>query len=370
LGEYNGLASALCKRSVLLFFVSTLALRAQETPANRQVGKTIDVGHTGFAAKKPVFASACPHGCPWGELGEFMQAALRDRGYEIVLCRNCNRAEGPRLVSKASFPPALTASDLLVGTDERVNAHVDFGVTASGFLAEAYEGRDNYAHDGPYRNLRLIAKIEDPTYLLIAVKKESSITDLAQIRDKQLPVRMLVSLSSGTLPLLDYYGLTRDAVERWGGSFANAMLSRGDEQFDVIISDLASPANNPESSYWTRLSQKYDLRFLDLPEALLAKLAANDRAELIRVTAQWGLLRGVDRPIATVGRSGESIFGRDDMPARDAYVIAKAIDDSRGALQWYIRPYSYNPSTVWRNANVPLHPGAERYYREKGYLKK
>jgi TRAP-type uncharacterized transport system substrate-binding protein len=201
------------------------------------------------------------------------------------------------------------------------------------------------------------------------VKKESDIADLAQIKQRRVPVRILASLSSSTQQVLDYYGLTRDAVEQWGGSFGNAMMARSDEKFDVIISDLASPANNPESSYWTRLSQRYDLRFLDLPEDLLAKLVADKESGLIRVVAKWGLLRGVDRPIPTVARSGEAVFGRDDMPAQAAYEIAKAIDEHRSALEWYIRPYFYNSNTVWKNFSVPLHPGAERYYREKGYIK-
>lgn len=28
-----------------------------------------------------------------------------------------------------------------------------------------------------------------------------------------------------------------------------------------------------------------------------------------------------------------------------------------------------DPKSVWKNFDVPLHPGAERYYRERGYKK-
>jgi hypothetical protein len=87
-----------------------------------------------------------------------------------------------------------------------------------------------------------------------------------------------------------------------------------------------------------------------------------------RVVAKWGLLRGVDRPISTVVRSGHVVFARSDMPEQVAYDAAKAIDDHRDALKWYIRPYSYDPRTVWADLDVPLHPGAERFYREAGYL--
>ena len=90
-------------------------------------------------------------------------------------------------------------------------------------------------------------------------------------------------------------------------------------------------------------------------------------AEIIE--AQNSLLKGVNRRIKTLGRSGESIFARDDIPDEAAYDLAKAIDENHGALKWYIRIYTYDQNTVWQNFGVPLHPGAEKYYREMGYIK-
>lgn len=330
------------------------------------VSRTLEVGTTGFAAMRPVMAAACPHACPWGELGDFLKDAAKPFGYDIVLCRNCNRAEGPRIVAKAALPPALTPLDLYIGTNERVNAKVDFGVTEAGLLAAAYDGVVPYAADGPFKNLRLIAKIEDPTYLLVAVKTSSGITDLSQIAAKHLPVHIL---AAGALAnaVLAHYGLTGEALAKWGGSIGFAMGATRDAAFDVIVSDLGSSANNPESNFWTSLSQAQDLTFLQLPPALLDELARMPGA--VRVTARWGLLRGVDRMIDTVGRSGEAFFARDDMPEQAGYDLAKAIDQSRANLKWYVRPYSYDPNTVWTDQDVPLHPGAARYYREKGYLR-
>ena len=50
--------------------------------------------------------------------------------------------------------------------------------------------------------------------------------------------------------------------------------------------------------------------------------------------------------------------------------VAKALDVNKTVLKWSIIPFSYEPERVWKNGNVPLHPGAARYYRERGYLKK
>jgi TRAP transporter TAXI family solute receptor len=327
----------------------------------------IDNGETGVAVKRPVFGGACPHGCPWGEIAEFVREAMKPVGYDVVICRNCNRDRTARLVSKAAHPPPLDDMDYELGTTERVDAPVDFGVTESGMLSWAYEGRYLYQKDGPYRNLRLIARIEDPTYLLVAVKADSDITNLAQIREKKMPVSILADFQPTSMPVLEYYGLTRDAVKSWGGRFIMA-FRRGNKEADVIVSSMASPANNPESAFWTEFSQKHDLRFLELPEDLLQELGT-ETLGMQRVTVPWGLLRGVDRKITTVARSGEAIFGRDDLPNDFTYDAARAFDMRRGDLKWYIRPYSYDPQTVWKNFNVPLHPGAERYYREMGYMK-
>ena len=138
--------------------------------------------------------------------------------------------------------------------------------------------------------------------------------------------------------------------------------------FDIVSGFLASPALNRESSSWTTLSQKFDLYFFELPEDLL-KIIAQQNVDAEFVEVRNGLLRGINRRIKTLGRSGESVFARDDTPEQAAYDLAKAIDENHGALKWFIRIYTYDPKTVWKNFGVPLHPGAERYYREVGYLK-
>lgn len=334
--------------------------------AGSGVGQTEDVGATGYATKRLVLASACSEACPWGELGEFLRDAVRPDGYEIILCRNCNRTEGPRLVANAALPPPLVEDDLRHGTTRRINAHVDFGITEASMLGWAYRGQFIYAKDGPYTGLRLIARIEDPTYLLVAVKPQLGISSLAEIRARKLPVRIITDFQPSVMPVLDYYGIDRKSLESWGGSLVGTKDITAATPFDVVISSLASPANNPESAFWTTLTVAHDLKFLDLDTALIDQLV--DKADMVRTTARWGLLRGVDRAIPTAGRSGEVVFARADMPDDIAYAIARAIDRQRGELKWFVRPYSIDPLTVGNGRGVPLHGGAARYYREKHYL--
>jgi TRAP-type uncharacterized transport system substrate-binding protein len=224
-----------------------------------------------------------------------------------------------------------------------------------------------YAHyaGAPFKHLRLIARIEDPYYVMIAVKASSGITDLGQIRDRRMPIKILADGPVSEM-ILEHYGLTKDAVQSWGGSIGPGMFAAEGTPFDLMIGFMATsgPTNNPESVSWS-VTQRADFHFLELPGPLLTELAK--RASMEVVTARWGLLRGVDRPIQTLAWSGNAVFGRDDMPESFAYELAKSLDEHHGALKWFIRPYTYDPTTVWRDSNVPLHPGAERYYREIGY---
>jgi TRAP-type uncharacterized transport system substrate-binding protein len=326
--------------------------------------ETIDVGKTGWDAKRPVIAAACEAGCPWGELGEFVRESMEPFGYSVILCRNCNRLHGPRIVSENEYPPMLDEANLEDGTNVRINAKVDFGITSSAFLYSAYNGTL-----GPkaYKNLRLIAKIEDPLYFLLATRKESGITNMAQIKQLHIPVRAF-GMGPELSTILKYYGITEDEIKSWGGNLRVSLDEALKGNFDLITGFLASPSRNPESSYWTTLSEDFDLYFLELPEELL-KLIAGQNVDSEPVVVRNSLLRGINRRIKTLGRSGESVFAREDTPEQAAYDLAKAIDQNHKALKWFIRVYTYDPETVWQNFGVPLHPGAERYYREVGYSK-
>jgi TRAP-type uncharacterized transport system substrate-binding protein len=45
------------------------------------------------------------------------------------------------------------------------------------------------------------------------------------------------------------------------------------------------------------------------------------------------------------------------------------MDEHKEVLNFSILPFAYNSALVWQARGVPVHPGAARYYREKGYMK-
>ena len=324
---------------------------------------------TGIAAKKPVFGGACKL-CPWGAMAEVVQAAMKPYGYEVQICYNCNAADAPRIVSEARLPPPYkpdpAVPEILAPRNVPGLGPVDFGAVAVQFLWNAYRGTGVYAQEKPRTNLRLIANIQDPSYVLVAAKAQTGITDLSQIRQKRWPVRILsAGIGSDPSGILAHFGLSREAIEAAGGRIGNTPEDR--ENFDIVIGGGGVMTTAPEWRIWTEISQKFDLNFIELPDDLLAKLAQEGEQE--RGIIPVGLYRGVVRPIPTVVRTGTVIYGRDDMPEDFAYIVAKAMDEQQELLQWKHLNFSYNVHNVWKAYDVPLHPGAARYYKERGYMK-
>jgi len=327
------------------------------------------VAQTGIKEKKPVFGGACRL-CPWGAMAEVVQAAMKPYGYDVQICYNCNAIDAPRIVGEARTPPPYrpdpAVPELLAPRNAPGLGPVDFGAVAIQFLRDAYRGVGMYSKDKPRKNLRLIANIQDPSYVLVAAKAETGITDLAQVRQKHWPVRVLLAgIGADSSSILAYYRLSKADIEAAGGRVGRTPDLEAN--FDVAIGAGGPMTTAPEWRIWTEISQKFDLVFLQLPDELLDKLAGEGEQERGAVPA--GLYRGIDRSIPTVVRTGTAIYGRADMPDDFAFVVAKAMDEQQQLLQWRHLNFSYNVHTVWKAYEVPLHPGAARYYKEAGYMK-
>jgi uncharacterized protein len=318
---------------------------------------------TGILIKKPVFGGACPS-CPWGAMAEIVKAAMQPYGYEVQICYTCSGMDATRIVAGAKKGPAPPSNSNTLPPPP--NGPVDFGATAVHFLWSAYEGSHEYAADRPMKNLRLLAKIQDPMYLIVAVKTKTGIYSLREIREKKLPVRVIGNLESRySDAVLNYFGISAKELESWGGRLLRPNQD-GPKDFDVVIHE-GSRGSPPEFNIWNEISETNDLKYLQLPEELLARIAKE--FELERKYIPIGLLRGIDRRIATVARSGTVVYCRDNTPDDFAYAIAKALDEHQDLLQWSNNTFSYNPYEVWKAFGVPLHPGAESYYRQRNYIK-
>jgi uncharacterized protein len=339
-----------------LFLISGHAQLPQSAPTPK-VSPTI-------AAKKPVFAGACK-ACPWGILAKVTADALSFYGYQTTICWVCWSSFGPREMAdktKPVTPPGALDNPEYV--EPPPDAVPDISATSESNLIDAWNGTGPYAPDGKQRrNYRVVAVIRTSTYMLAAASKKSGITSLRQIKERTEPTWIV-----GNNPIIfDYYGIKPADLKAKGGGLMPSNASREKRAAGDVFIGTGLLANTPEQRSWYEASQLNDLVFLDFEEPLIAKLAQEPGYQ--RATVPLALFRGVNRPIPTAMRPNHFIYVRDESPDSFAYDVAKALDEHRDLFQVQLEPWYYDPQTVAASRVIPMHPGALKYYRERGYIK-
>lgn len=335
-------------------------------------------GTSAAANRQPVFGGAC-HLCPWGAMADVVRAAMQHYGYDVQICHNCNAEDSPRIVAEARTPPPYKV-DPNVSVDAAPPntpglGRIDFGATGGAFLCDAYHGAGRYSRDKPMTNLRLLANIQQPpSYLIVAARSELGISDLSHARAKRWPLRVYAGRNNRLVgEVLAYYGLSEQEITAAGGlvggSSPDASTAPDARSYDLIISAGGWVSTMPETRTWTDVIQKNNWTFLTLPEPLLARLAETVKAE--REPVPFGWLPGIDRaiPSIVVSGMGTAVYARADFPDALAYDVARALDEQQDRLLRTNQRFFYDVHKVWSVCDVPLHPGAARYYREAGYMR-
>ena len=128
---------------------------------------------------------------------------------------------------------------------------------------------------------------------------------------------------------------------------------------------------------WRDLAQRRPTRFLSIDDAVLARLA--DKYLMRSRSVHAGRLPGQTEAIRTIDFSGWLVVATEELPIDVAYTLTALMVETRSDLD---RLYAAGPSETSPltgpvradhmaiTGDVPLHPGAERYYRERGLFER
>lgn len=245
-------------------------------------------------------------------------------------------------------------------------------------MALSFSALSNWAYNGivafeePHENIRSLAGgLNNPHRLGIVVRRDLDIDSLADVENT--PVRLVTVQRGGAgealaRMALGAYGLDYDSVEAGGGSVNHvdlpvAIQQLRDGQADMLIHNIGY--RQPDVM---ELALGGNITFLPLGEDQMAQIAAE-------FGLQPGLsideFEGVEEAIPSVGYPTGVIVNA-EMSDDVAYAIARAIAENAETIRAaHASLVNFNPETAGdplRNGGVPLHPGAERYYREQGWI--
>jgi uncharacterized protein len=306
-------------------------------------------------SKSLTFALVIPN-APWWNLGIVTQQIMKRYGYDVELSQSKSEDFQIKRVAEGD---------------------ADLGVITEYMGLWAFNGTGHY-QGAAKPNLRALAFIAEPCWFGFAFTQETRIRSFEQLREMKFPLRIYTyrgdEITGSTAfvirEVLRGYDITLEQIESWGGRIWTD-LNGGKEavrdgNFDAFFKH-AYPAYGPVGSMWQQASIRRNLRFLSVRQDILSDLAT--RHGLTPGIMPNTLMRGVDVDVPTVHIKGHLIYVTESMDENVAYQIAKAYcEHSEVFMSRYVR-FGYNPLTACREVTIPLHPGAERFYRESGFTR-
>jgi TRAP transporter TAXI family solute receptor len=235
----------------------------------------------------------------------------------------------------------------------------------------AYQGKE--AYEARLDNLRALVGGLDTYYLVALAPKKLGIDSLREIRDKKLPVRVFTqpvgSLGEfGGRQILRASGLNYADIKGWGGSTTHVGYTIIIDAFRDGRADLllaAVTANHPSVS---EIAAFTDVRFLGLEPEVVKGLQPLGYSTAI---VPANTFKNQPEPVHTVGFPTVVITNA-DLPEPVAYTVTRTIIENKEALvRGHAGLAQFDPQTAWQadKVGIPLHPGAERAYREKGWMR-
>jgi hypothetical protein len=117
----------------------------------------------------------------------------------------------------------------------------------------------------------------------------------------------------------------------------------------------------------TEVTLTTDMRFVDLPQKTLDVLSKNG----LKPSPMPAFFKGQNGPTKAVDL-GTLIIANKTLSDDIAYLVTKTIVENKADLVKAHQAFGgFVPENAWKpeNTAIPLHPGAQKYYRERGWLK-
>ncbi len=259
-------------------------------------------------------------------------------------------------------PLAVNGGDATIGL-----ANVCTSVWAQKGL-EVYQGKE-------CANIRALVGGLNPVWFLAIARKgyvdEHDIKSLDEILLGTQPTRIVMKPAGSSVPVIadmvmEVLGTSREKIEANGGRIIQVSAKQIPPMIKDGRADLyfeAGPVGHPGV---TELATTADVVFFDLPESVRSGL---EKRGLMPSEIPVGY-RGQTAPTKSVNL-GTLLIVNKDVPDDLVYLLTKAVCDNRDVMARAHKAWSrFDPSQSGHESQtgIPLHPGARRFFEERGWL--
>ncbi|MCU0774028.1 MAG: TAXI family TRAP transporter solute-binding subunit [Ideonella sp.] len=241
---------------------------------------------------------------------------------------------------------------------------LDFGVAQSDWQFHAMNGTKVFEKDGKHSDLRAVFSLHPEPFTVLA-RKEANITKLEDLKGKRFNIG---NPGSGTRAsaeeLMNALGWkTSDlalAAELKADEHGPALC---DNKIDAFIFGVGHPSANIQDPITT-----CGARLVPLTGPVIDKLV-KDHPYYASVRIPGGLYPGHPNPTPTYGVMATFVTSA-KVPEATVYEMVKAVFERIEDFKKLHPAFGgLDPKDMIKNGlSAPLHPGAVRYYKEKGWM--
>lgn len=239
----------------------------------------------------------------------------------------------------------------------------------------AYDGI--VAYDKKFQDIRGLVGGLNQYYIGIVARsqflKDNNITSLAQINEKKIPVRVITnpvgSLAEfNTRQVLEAYGLSYDAIKSNGGTVELTSNDVIKSKFQNGTADLHILAMTKGHPVITEMGLQTDITVMPMEDNIREWFKQYGYTQEVFPKGEF---KEQNQDVNTVGFVAGYITHK-DMSDDVAYAITKAVVENKETLvSGHSSVEDFDPKKAAQPdmLGIPIHPGAERYYKEAGILK-
>ena len=238
----------------------------------------------------------------------------------------------------------------------------DFGVAQSDRNWQAYHGKADW-EGRPVEDLRSVFSMHPETVMLVT-RKDTGIEKVEDIKGKRVNIGNPGSgQRHNAQDVLRIYGIDENRDIRAEGlqqhEASRALVDRKIDAFFYTVGNPSAAIEEPATSV--------DIRMIPLNHEKIREMV-DENPYYIMTKIPAGTYRGVDYDVETYAVTATVITNRnvaDDV----VYDMVRTVFESLEELKASHAAFRHlKPEEMLQGLSAPFHPGAEKYYRERGWL--
>ncbi|MEF9853467.1 MAG: TAXI family TRAP transporter solute-binding subunit [Hydrogenoanaerobacterium sp.] len=234
------------------------------------------------------------------------------------------------------------------------------GIVQNDVLSYAYQGINTFAKDGAMTNLATVATLY-PEVVQIVVAADSGINTIADMKGKAISVGDAGSgVETNAIQTFEAYGMTFNDIDARHLSFKESSQAVQDKQIEGFFCVAGVPNTAIQELSTTRKIKVISIEPAQA-DAMIAKYPFYGKVDIkkdVYNTEEDGHTLAVMATLICSKDADETLI----------YNITKSLFENKPQLEAHAKGKEVTLEGAVKSISIDIHPGAAKYYKEKGVL--